>query len=409
MAVPAGERCDKFRIVEGHLHFGDALLSLTPKEMSVLALLVDAGTMPVTTDRLISAVWGEDPVGPESLHRCISTIRKKLAEHHDGPTITTHHRIGYSLAVRVHRGARPDSAGDAAELLRQAMELAAGRTRAGLLRARERIDQAIALDPTYVPAHQLKGHALIAWALHRYSAPRQTGTELLEVSERLLSLLPSSGDGLAVRGFASAVIFGEADGIEVLDHAVAREPENWLIRLYRAWALAGRGDFGRARADLDVAWGRNPGGTGLVGTYAYLTFCAGEPEAALAVVRSAGDTIRFMASAQSAHAIAASWLGHHDEAERAGRRAAELLEGSPTMAASLVYVLARAGKMPESRQLLDRIEGGDVGAAPSMLAPAYLALAETGRVSDALRLAEDEGCVYRHLVKFDPRMTVASG
>lgn len=407
--MPTAGHRDSFRIVDGHLHFGDALLSLTPKEMAVLALLVDAGTTPVTTDRLITAVWGDDPVGPESLHRCISTIRKKLAEHHDGPTIATHHRIGYSLAIPIHRDIRPDSAADAAELLRQAMELAAGRTRTGLLRALERIDQAIALDPSYAPAHQLKGHALIAWAMHRYSVPRDTGSELLQVSERLLMRFPRSGDVLAFRGFAKAVIFGESDGIESLDQAVDREPENWFSRLYRAWALAGLGDFGRARADLDVAWSRNPGGTGLVGSYAFLTFCSGDPEKALAVIRSAGDTIRFMASAQSAHAIAASWLGFHEEAEAAGRRAAELLEGSPTMAVSLVYALARAGKTSEARELLAGIEGRDIGAAPSILAPAYLALGEGARVPAALRQAQAEGCVYRHLLKYDPRMEPASG
>lgn len=399
-----------FRLLAGHLYHGDVLLGLTPKELSVLTVLAAAGTSPVSTGRIISSVWEHEPVGSESLHRCVSTIRRKLARVHEGPTIITHNRVGYGLAVPILLEDHHQRRSAVSELVRQAMELGANRTRPALEKAMERVEQAIAMDPDYLPAYQLRGHALIASAMHRYAPPRSLGTKLITHADALLARFPHSGDGFAFRGFARTVIFGDEAGTTDLDQAIRHEPDNWLCRLYRAWALAGLGQFEASLADLDIAWKRNPAGTGLIGQYAYLIFCSGDPDRALDVLREAGDAARFVASAQAAQAIVAAFLGYCDEALAAGRRAVDVLEASPTMTAALCYALARAGQDEEARSLLGSVvTRQEIIAAPSMLAPVYMALGDRAAAAAALAAADEDLCVYRHVQTSDPRLAGATG
>ena len=81
------------------------------------------------------------------------------------------------------------------------------------------------------------------------------------------------------------------------------------------WALA------EAITDMEAAWALNPGGVGLVGTYAYVLHCAGEPDRALAMLRAAEDARRLSATANAAHAsllvmmIKATAM-HHTDTEK---------------------------------------------------------------------------------------------
>ena len=102
-----------------------------PKQRALLALLlVDAGRA-VSTDRLIDALWGEDPprTAPTSLQNFVSQLRKQL-----GPDLLVTKPPGYllridplQLDVNRARGLLDDARmalpGERAEKLREALEL----------------------------------------------------------------------------------------------------------------------------------------------------------------------------------------------------------------------------------------------------------------------------------------------
>ena len=101
----------------------------------------------------------------------------------------------------------------------------------------------------------------------------------------------------------------------------------------------------------------------------------------------------------------ASWLNHHDEAIAAGWRVTEALDGSPSKAVAYPYALARAGLREEASKALAAITRDDtMPPAPMLLAPVLLEIGETERAEAALLSAEEEGCAYRHLGRYDPRL-----
>src|SRR5437773_10355140 len=105
---------------------GDVLQLGGPKQRALLALLlVDAGRA-VSTDRLIDALWGEQPprTAPTSLQNFVSQLRKQL-----GPDLLVTKPPGYLLRIdplqldvnRVHAlvaEARAAPAGERAARLR---------------------------------------------------------------------------------------------------------------------------------------------------------------------------------------------------------------------------------------------------------------------------------------------------
>lgn len=157
--------------------------------------------------------------------------------------------------------------------------------------------------------------------------------------------------------------------------------------------------------DIDVALCQSPNALGLIGPSAYLTSCAGEPEKALAIVENAEAAVSSAVAAQSATTIILSWLDRHEEAILCGRKAANTLAGSPTMAVSLPYALAKAGRLLEAQEELGRSSSNpDMPPAPTMLAPVYLGMGRIDLASAAFQKGIEEGCIYQHVQRFDPRL-----
>lgn len=397
----------QLHLADGHLRCGGELIVLSPKERAVISALAESGGQPVSIERLIETVWGERPIGTESLHRCISTLRGKLAGCVGERAIVSIYGFGYRLTVSVARDAAPERelGSDPQELFRQAMEALGRRSRPEVELASLRLGRLCAAHPDYLPAHAFSGHLQITLALNTYAPPREAGGRAVALARQILDRHPRSADALAISGFVAAVIEGRGEGLAELDGAVAAEPRNWLARFYRAWALAGHGRFGEAIDDLDAAWTVVPEGVGLIPSFAYVLHCAGEPERALAMLRQAQDVIRLSPAANAAHATVASCMGFHEEAIAAGRRAAEVPQVSATLSSALAFALARAGRLDDARRALAEIMDGPAGdLAPSMGAAVWLALGEAGRAIAELRRAEVECCPYRHMQRFDPRL-----
>lgn len=86
----------------GSLHARGVFVPLTPKEESVLRILVEERGRRLSKDDLIDAAWDGAPVSDGSLTRCIHTLRRKLRQFGDGEDfILTSYGRGYQLAVEV--------------------------------------------------------------------------------------------------------------------------------------------------------------------------------------------------------------------------------------------------------------------------------------------------------------------
>lgn len=81
----------------------DRQISVSPKELGVLVLLLESAGEVVSKDRLINEVWSGGNVGEESLTRCIYVLRRILQEGKHNRFIDTVYGKGYRFTLPVTR------------------------------------------------------------------------------------------------------------------------------------------------------------------------------------------------------------------------------------------------------------------------------------------------------------------
>ncbi|HEY0210489.1 winged helix-turn-helix domain-containing protein [Acerihabitans sp.] len=81
----------------------DQKISISPKELGVLILLLESAGEVVSKDRLINEVWCGGNVGEESLTRCIYVLRRILQEGKHNRFIDTVYGKGYRFTLPVTR------------------------------------------------------------------------------------------------------------------------------------------------------------------------------------------------------------------------------------------------------------------------------------------------------------------
>jgi Flp pilus assembly protein TadD len=268
-----------------------------------------------------------------------------------------------------------------------------------------RLEQAAAIDPNYLPAICGIADLHISMAMRRYDLPRRAGARAVQAAEGVLIGFPEAAGTLGVLGFAREVIGGRPEGADLLERAVPLSPKVWLLPFYRGWARAGRGAFTDAIADFEEALRLSPMDPGLAGPFGYVLLCAGEADRALRFLRDAVAALPLTTTVHGVLAIVASVVGRHDEAVAHAERAMHLGEGSPIFGPVLAYALARAGRFEAATAALETLlSRGGLGPPPSLLAPAELVLTTPERALATLARAEEEGCPYRHLARFDLRL-----
>lgn len=83
------------------LYFHEKLVSLPPKELKVLRLLLDNAGDVVSKEKILMEVWRSDQVSDESLTRCIYVLRRILRESTSTKYIETVYGKGYRFVMRV--------------------------------------------------------------------------------------------------------------------------------------------------------------------------------------------------------------------------------------------------------------------------------------------------------------------
>jgi tetratricopeptide (TPR) repeat protein len=172
-------------------------------------------------------------------------------------------------------------------------------------------------------------------------------------------LPPEEEPALGVRGFVRAVV--ERDlvrGLADLDCSVHIDPRYWTTRLMRGWALVAARRVPDAVADLRAALDINPWATWCHGALAQYVWYNGEAEAGLSLARDAVRSFPNVDANLFTLSQIASWLGHHEEAIAAGRRARELAPDTPPMHTALACALAWAGKARRGARGDPRDRGG---------------------------------------------------
>jgi len=396
-----------FRLTDGLLFRGSDAVGLTPKERSLLVILVEAAGSVVSTDSLLARVWPGEDVGVTSVARCLSTLRGKLG----AEAIETHYGLGYRFALpfvpvstSVQHGSRPST--EVSQLLMQARDLIGRRTRQPQRLAILAAERAVALDPACGEGWALIAEIGVWQAIDRQSRPRAAAELVGRAAARALAIDPANATALGARGWCETAIIGDPAGLADCARAVELEPANWLLRVWYGWCLAslGRPDDGAAEAAIGVSL--NPFAPAARALMGYLLFCAGRPGDARDAMAEGGEYLHGHPLSLGVTSLVKSWHGEHQEAIRAARRGFEEAVHPPTARVFLVDALARAGRIEEARREL-AVPGGDLEylpAPPSLLAPVLLGLEGPESALAALAEAEIEGCPYRGLVRQAPRL-----
>ena len=89
--------------VQGLLFRGEEIVSLTPKAVETLAVLVEHRGEVVTKDELLQRIWPDTFVEEGTVARNVSFLRKALGEPPGGGDyIETHAKRGYRFVAEVH-------------------------------------------------------------------------------------------------------------------------------------------------------------------------------------------------------------------------------------------------------------------------------------------------------------------
>ncbi|WP_067700240.1 winged helix-turn-helix domain-containing protein [Erwinia sp. ErVv1] len=83
------------------LYKSQQVVSVPPKEMHLLSILVECAGQVVNKEELIRTIWRYDEVNGESLTRCVYAVRKILGENPKGKYIKTLYGKGYVFVYPV--------------------------------------------------------------------------------------------------------------------------------------------------------------------------------------------------------------------------------------------------------------------------------------------------------------------
>lgn len=196
-------------VAERRLTRGGTLVHLSPKAHDVLALLVRQAGHLVTKNELLACVWPEVFVEEGILTVHVSSLRKALGDQRRPPSyVETVPRCGYRFIAAVTHEA-PDGRSPLFEPHRSVtLYDLVGRGRVHLLsgshvelpRAVEAFRAAIALDPTYAPAHAGLARARCVQAVLRAVPHQKAFAEAKESALRALAMDSGSADAQVALG-----------------------------------------------------------------------------------------------------------------------------------------------------------------------------------------------------------------
>ncbi len=212
-------------------------IKLTPKETLVLGLLLSRAGQVVAISDLITGGWGDEPVGPESLNRCLSGLRRKvptICEH-----LRTHHRLGYCLAVDVRKihPTQPEGAGLQVENVLRTAERLTGLFSAECCTAALRVLR----NSLELGLEDPRIHAAIASVEFArldlgHVAPRSGAAAAISAARRATANGESDAKSLSLLGMLRVVYNNDLEGLRLTDVAAEITPNDLEVQYRRLYA-----------------------------------------------------------------------------------------------------------------------------------------------------------------------------
>jgi DNA-binding winged helix-turn-helix (wHTH) protein/Flp pilus assembly protein TadD len=281
--------------------------------------------------------------------------------------------------------------GDAARAFADARALAAGRSRSGLLRAVERYDAALALDPQYAAAWIGLSETLTVLHIYGAAEPRTLLPRARDAAERALRLDPAlAGAHTALAHVLEQWDHDWASADEHHRRALALDPASSQAHQVYAMFLVGQGRFDEAATLIDragVLATDTPVPRALRGV---VMLFSGRSAEALATFDGLIAEGRAPSIVHYWRAWALAEQGRYDEAMTSALASATEASNEPAVMVGIVH--ARAGRRSEALQVRRALEAkAATGYVPATeFATLDTALGEYDRALDALERAVRE-------------------
>lgn len=286
-------------------------VDLSPRQFTMLHLLVSRPGEVVTKNELVAAVWKDVAVSDSSLVKIAAQLREVLDATEPDRFFTTIMRRGYRFDEAVtHEAERPPALVNVDEVLGPYRGLMDGRAaietlrRPGLVKAREIFQQLLLRHPDRASFHVGLANACVL-LFESTRAEQAPDVEALRDAvlhaREACRLEPTDGEAWATLGFVLARTPDSGNALPALRHAIALEPDNWRHHLRLAFCAWGEERLRAARRVLALLPGC-PLAHWLVATVFVARGALGQAEAEIdlgiaAMAREAGDDGRFAAVA----------------------------------------------------------------------------------------------------------------
>jgi DNA-binding winged helix-turn-helix (wHTH) protein/Flp pilus assembly protein TadD len=376
------------------LMHGTRCVELSPKAREVLAALVKSAGRVVSKDDLLDIVWPGAPVEEGNLAVHIFALRRALGE--DASTagyIETIPKRGYRFAALVSR-----VRGDGTPLCGIAGHYLEQQTVEGCRRAAGAYREWIAKEPGSVQARTGLANAL----LFRFVLGDLSRDEAAPAARAILSdaaeIDPRSANLQLTRSRLLCLFDWQWERAEEeLQRAFENandEETRAVVRAWRGFDLAGRGDFERGLAELRRACEASPLSTYIWRLLAGAHFLARDFAGCTAVSRQALELHPGCGLLHRGLARALTALGEYDQARRTFRRAGMLDAGPQAgLLAEIAYLDAIAGKRDRAAAFLSRRhpQSGGPHVSRVLIAEIHAALGNRDRALDYV----EEACRTR--------------
>ncbi|WP_363346232.1 winged helix-turn-helix domain-containing protein [Methylocystis echinoides] len=397
------------------LRRGGVQIPVGPQARQLLELLLEAKGGVVSKAEIGARLWPGRPPSDDSIDRCAYLLRKPLREAGYGDLIATAYGRGLSLRAKVEvvdsdlETARPPEeclSSRTLDLWQATYELAGNCTRDGFERAQEAVAAAAQRDETSPAVWSLSAIIAASRVSAGYLRPAEAAEIIEKDAGRALVLAPGFPAALAVLGWARATLLARpADGLAMLDRAVARDPRYGRARAFRSWAFVSLDRLTDAIDEIEAGLHVSPHDRAHLNMRAWLELCNGNLDGSATLADQGLRTRPDATYLTSVLAIVASLSGRHQEAERTARDALMLSPGHPILMAVLAYVLAVAGDRSAAEATLAAAHDGEQVAPPHLFtAAAQLALGKPDDAAQTLRRGRDEGCPWFAFAPYDPRL-----
>ena len=267
------------------------------------------------------------------------------------------------------------------------------RTDTGVRRSLARLDEAIALDPDYAPAHAAQASTLVTLAIYGQRAPTDVMPKARAAADRALELSPSLAEALTARACVRAMYEWDWGRAEAgFEHALLSDPNSSTAHQWYAMnLLVPQGRFNEARGHIKQARTADPISPVVSLGWGLIHYFERDFERAVTAYRELLERSPDFTIAHFFLGQALLEAHQPDEAFSHLQRAMSQAGAAPETMAMVGVTHAKAGRLDEARTslaaLTERSKTSYVS--PVLLAQLHSALGDPGATLDALERARD--------------------